>query len=200
MEYKVKSAISRVFVFCCMLLMASWTAFAQESQPLVIPGDYAGMATIGEESLNQLLKIERDMSDLNRITIQQMGRMNEAFVKQYSGTDPNLVKMFQSGSDNYSQLTQSGIKNATDISQFGAGNSYSGFHSGNYILNTVIQNGIGNEITQDLNADNLDFYIEQFGIGHGLFQTETRDGIGYKVTQKGDVGMKITISQDNIYK
>ena len=200
MEYGFKSAISKVFTFCCLLLMVSWIAFAQEPEELVIPGEYPGMAVISEETMNQDLKDERDMSDLNRITIQQMGKMNEAFIQQYSGGDPNLVKVYQDGDDHYSELIQTGIKNATDITQFGTGNSYSGFHIGNYIVNTVIQKGIGNVITQDLKADNLDFQIEQSGIGHGLFQTETRDGIGYKVTQKGDVGMKITIIQDNIYK
>ncbi|MCK5066000.1 MAG: hypothetical protein KAR16_01115 [Bacteroidales bacterium] len=201
MEYINKSAIGVVFAFCCLLLMVSWTAFGQDPEPLPEPGEYPGMGTIGEISSEiHELKTELNMSDLNRITIQQMGDMNKAFIRQVSGDNPNLVKVHQDGFGNLSDLTQSGKNNATDITQNKFFNTYTGTHTGDNITNKVIQDGYGNMIHQDLNASFLDFEIMQSGIGHKLFQMETRDDIGYKVIQEGSVGMEIHISQGNIYK
>ena len=200
MEYTVKCPFRVLFASCCLLLMVTLTAFGQDPEQLDIPmfteaGDFN---LIGGE--NQPLKDELDMSDLNRITLQQMGDMNQAFIMQYSKHDPNLAKVLQDGDKNFSKLVQKGNNNATDIYQTGYGNFFSGIHKGDNILNTIIQDGNGNSIEQYLNADLLDFKIEQFGDGNELFQYhgDSRDGIGYKVTQVG--GMSITIKQDNIYK
>ena len=187
---------------CCLLLMVSWTAFGQDPEPLPIPGDYPGKGKISEVTSEiPDLKDELNIIDLNRITIQQIGDMNDAFIHQVSSANPNLVKVYQEGDENFSDLTQTGSNNATGITQYGDGNIFSGIHEGNYITNTVIQEGNGNIISQDLKASLLDIQIEQFGNGHELNQTETtRDGIGYKVTQSGDVGMKIIIKQGDINK
>ncbi len=80
------------------------------------------------------------------------------------------------------------MQNATDIVQIGNDNSFSGIHNGDHIINTVIQNGDGNFIEQYLEADFLDFQLKQTGNNHELYQTETRDGIGYKVNQSGSLG------------
>ncbi len=146
------------------------------------------------------MKKELEKSDLNTITLQQMGNMNDAFIKQFSEGDPNLVKVNQDGNNNFIEFTQTGSANATDITQIKSGNTYLGRHSGNHIINTVVQNGYNNYIEQQLEADFLDFKIEQFGNNHELYQKESRGGIGYKVTQTGTEGMKISISQGNIYK
>jgi hypothetical protein len=108
--------------------------------------------------------------------------------------------VYQEGEENLIKLYQKGQQNATDIQQVGYGNTYSGIHVGDNILNTVIQSGTGNMIFQELRASDLDFVIEQSGDGHELIQKETLDGIGYKVTQSGPEGMHIIIMQDNIYK
>ena len=51
--------------------MVSWTAFGQDPEPLHIP-DFIGEGDFSFiEGANQLLKEELDMSDLNRVTLQQ---------------------------------------------------------------------------------------------------------------------------------
>ena len=198
MGYRINCAV-RVVCACCLLLV-SWTAFAQDSGLPDIPKTIEAGDIDPISIENQPLKQELELTDLNRITLQQMGDMNQAFIQQHSKNSPNLVKVHQDGDDNISKLGQTGMRNATDIVQIGNNNSYSGIHIGDHIINTVIQNGDGNFIEQYLEADYLDFQLKQTGNNHELFQTETRDGIGYKVTQSGSVGMKITISQGNIYK
>ncbi|MCK5691579.1 MAG: hypothetical protein KAI08_01990 [Bacteroidales bacterium] len=198
MRNRFKCASKVMTSFCFLLFIVSMTAFGQ-SDPLVIPS-VTGEGNFDIETENKTLKDELDMSDLNRITLQQMGDMNQAFIEQYSKNDPNLAKVLQKGDENFAKLFQKGDANAVDIQQYGNGNGYSGTHRGDDNLNTVLQVGDGNFIEQFLDANSLDFQLNQFGNGHELFQEENRDGIGYKVTQKGNVGMKIEIKQDNIYK
>lgn len=201
MEQRFKCALRLIMSFCCLLFMFTWTAFGQDSEPLVVPSE----TEVGDfdfvSAEIQSLKDELDMNDLNRITLLQEGNMNQSFIQQFSKEDPNLANVHQKGNENLSDLYQQGNGNATDIYQEGYGNSYFGEHVGNDIINIVVQTGNGNTINQDLKANDLDFQINQFGNEHELHQTETRDGIGYKVTQDGwSGGMKIEIQQGNIYK
>lgn len=200
MEHRYKCALRLIVSLCCLLFMFTWTAFGQDSEPLVVPSE----TEVGDFELVsakiQSLKDELDLNDLNRITLKQEGNMNEAFIQQFSKNDPNLANVHQKGNANFSDLYQQGNGNATDIYQEGYGNSYFGEHVGNDIINIVVQTGDANIIDQDLRANDLDFQINQFGNGHELYQTETRGGIGYKVTQHGPEGMKIKINQGNIYK
>jgi hypothetical protein len=200
MLYTVKSAFRVLFASSCLLFMVSWTAFGQDPEPPHIPdfigeGDFSIIA-----EANQPLQDELNMSDLNRIALQQIGDMNQSFILQYSKNEPNLAKVLQYGDENISKLVQKGDNNATDIYQHGYGNFFSGIHKGDNILNTIVQEGNGNNIEQYLNADVLDFKIEQFKDGNELFQYhgDGEGGIGYKVTQTG--GMSITIIQGNINK
>ncbi len=186
--------------FCCVLLLITGPVFGQIDDPIG-SGDIPDDPIIFPLGENDDLKKELDMNDLNRVILEKEGNENRATVEQFSqGSNPNLAKMYQLGEQNNAYLNQVGTNNATDIQQYGHGNIYSGTHDGKNIINTVIQNGTENILTQDLKASDLDFQIEQWGHGHELMQTETRNGIGYKVIQKGAAGMKITISQNNIYK
>jgi hypothetical protein len=200
MEHKSKCAGRVIASMFCLLFLVSGVAFGQDSEPLVIPSSTGEADFEFLSSEIRLLKRELDQSDLNRITLEQMGNLNQAFINQTSQYDPNLAHVYQDGTQNIFQLNQTGNNNAMDIIQQGNENMFLGTHHGDHILNKVIQQGNGNYIEQSLDADMLNFQINQFGNGHELIQTETRDGIGYKVTQEGPTGMKITIQQGNIYK
>jgi hypothetical protein len=203
MELSCKHFARSIKSFCGLIFMASWSVYGQSGEPLIIP-DIAGEGLINPiEELNTELQNEMEASELNRVTVQQIGNMNEVFIQQHSVVNSNLAKVYQDGNEHFSDLIQNGSNNATAIYQYEQGNQYTGIHTGNQILNTIIQQGIGNVIDQHLEANDLDFYIEQFGSGHELYQQlngEDMDGIGYRVTQKGAVGMKVTIIQDWIYK
>jgi hypothetical protein len=187
-----------IFSICFILLMISLNAFGQE--PVLIPSHTDGADFGFLTSEIRTLKNELESSQLNRIALQQIGNTNQAFIKQISNNEPNLAKLYQDGNQNYFHFEQIGNSNALDIVQLGNDNIYSGIHAGDHIINKVIQRGNENYIDQTLKADVLYFQINQFGHGHVLIQEETSGNIGYKVTQKGDVGMKITIKQGNIYK
>lgn len=193
--------MGKLWAFACLLLLSSLTAFGQELEPPWIP-EYTGEGEFSPDlSLNQPLKDELDLKNLNRLTLQQEGNMNHAFIQQITEGDlNNLAKVYQQGDENLSKLYQKGQHNATDIRQLGYGNTFSGVHVGENIFNTVIQDGTGNLIEQELRANELDFIIEQYGDGHELIQRETMNGMGYKVTQTGTEGMRIIIMQSNIYK
>ncbi len=201
MEYRCKCARGRVLSLAWFLLLGCWSLFGQDPEPLVIPSSTGEGDFLPVESWNQSLKDQLDRNDLNRISLQQLGELNESYIRQVAEGDPNnLAKVYQRGEENLSILVQTGQNNASDITQVGYRNTFSGIHIGDDILTTVIQLGNGNFIEQDLRASELDFVIHQYGNGHEVFQTETRNGIGYKVTQTGTTGMRITIMQDNIYK
>jgi hypothetical protein len=201
MEHKYKCGMGRVLSFIWLLFLVLLPAFGQDPELQLVP-EYTGEGEFSPVvTLNQPLKDELDLKNLNRITLQQEGNMNQAYIRQLTEGDVNnLAKVYQEGEENLIKLYQKGQQNATDIQQVGYGNTYSGIHVGDNILNTVIQSGTGNMIFQELRASDLDFVIEQSGDGHELIQKETLDGIGYKVTQSGPEGMHIIIMQDNIYK
>jgi hypothetical protein len=201
MEDRCRFAGRRLLSLALFLFLGCWSLFGQDPEPLVISSSTGEGDFLPVESWNQPLKDELDLQDLNRISLQQIGDMNQSYIQQVSEGQPyNLAKVYQQGEENLSTLYQDGQNNAADISQVGNRNTFSGIHIGDDILSTVIQLGNENLIEQDLRASELDFVIEQYGNGHELFQTETRNGIGYKVTQTGPSGMSITIMQDNIYK
>lgn len=182
--------------FCCLLLMISFVASGQSSDPS-IPSD-PSIYQILDENLG--LKNELDMNDINRITLRQMGQENRATVMQLTGQEgPNLVHINQEGLQNHTLLLQTGQGNATDIDQVGQRNRYLGIHAGEDIINTVIQNGNENVVRQFLVGHDMDFYVEQNGDGFELNQIQAGEGIGYKVIQTGK-DMNITIIQDYVLR
>jgi len=201
MENTIKWIIKTVFSISCLLLMISWNAFAQDSEPIDIPHEYSDMGKIRKiDEGNKALKQELDKVDLNRITLQQMGNMNDAFILQFTDSDPNLAIVQQKGDENSLKLTQKGSSNAADISQDGFNNLYSGYHSGVDIITKVSQKGKGNSIVQELEGNHMDFQIKQDGNYNDVTQLyEDTPGVGYKVIQKGD-NMSIIIKQDQIFR
>jgi len=188
-----------VFLVCSLLLMVSVNAFGQDPE-IEIPSDYSEMGKIRQIlDANKTLKEELGMSDLNRITLQQMGNTNDALILQFSNDEPSLVKVRQIGNTNVLRLTQTGKNNASDISQRGVENQFTGYHSGEDIINKVIQKGYGNIIEQQLIGDHMDFQIKQDGNYNEVSQIyEDFPGpVGYKVIQKGD-HMNIIIKQNQI--
>jgi hypothetical protein len=201
MNYTIKWKRITVFSLSCLLLIISWNAIGQDSDPIIIPNDYSEMGKIRKvDEGNKDLKQELDKYDLNRITLQQMGNLNNAFIRQFSDNDPNLAIVHQKGNDNSLDLTQKGSSNASDIKQDGFNNLYSGYHFGDDIIINVIQKGKGNSILQELEGDNMDFQIEQKGNYNGVTQLYgDTPSAGYKVIQKGD-NMSIIIKQDQIFR
>ncbi len=190
------------FSICSLLLMISWNAFAQ-SDPfdIDIPFESSDMGKIRKISeANKSLKEELEKVDLNRITLQQMGDMNDAFILQFSDGDPNLAIVRQESDRNSVTLTQDGSGNASDIRQSGLDNIYSGYHSGKDIITKVIQKGNSNYIEQELLGNHMDFQIKQNGNNNEVTQQYGSDPeAGYKVIQKGN-NMSIIIRQDQIFK
>ena len=201
MDITIKWIKRTVFSISCLLLMFSWNTFGQDSDPIVIPNDYSEMAKIRKiDEENEILKQKLDKYDLNRITLQQMGDMNDASILQFSDNDPNLAIVQQKGKNNHLKLTQKGNNNAVDISQNGIDNLYSGYHFGDDIIINVIQKGKGNSIIQELEGDHMDFQIEQKGNYNDVTQLYgDTPAAGYKVIQKGD-NMSITIEQDQVFR
>ncbi len=201
MDKTIKWIKRTVFSISILLLMISWNAFGQDFDPIVIPNDYSEMAKIRQiDEENEILKQELDKYDLNRITLQQMGNMNDAFILQFSDNDPNLAIVQQKGNENHLKLTQKGNYNAVDIRQDGIDNLYSGYHFGDDIIINVIQKGKGNSIVQELEGDHMDFQINQKGNYNDVTQLYgDTPAAGYKVIQKGD-NMSITIKQDQIFR
>jgi hypothetical protein len=198
MEFGVRTVKVTLLSFCCLFLMISNVAFGQSSDPPITSDPNIDVIELDE---NKALREQLDMNDLNRITLQQMGKQNRATVLQLSGADnPNLVNIYQDGMGNHSMLVQAGKRNATDISQVGVGNTFLGIHAGEDIINTVIQTGEDNMVRQFLMGNDMDFHIYQDGEGHELNQIQVGNGIGYKVTQTGEKGMNITIIQDYVLR
>jgi hypothetical protein len=198
MEFGVRTVKVALLSFCCLFLMISNVAFGQSFDPPITSDPNIDVIEMDE---NKALREQLNMNDLNRITLQQMGRENRATVLQLSGADePNLVHIYQDGIGNRSVLVQAGQRNATDISQVGVGNAFLGIHTGEDIINTVIQTGEDNMVRQFLMGNDMDFHIYQDGEGHELNQIQVGNGIGYKVTQTGEEGMNITIIQDYVLR
>ena len=198
MEFGVRTVKVILLSFCCLFLMISNAVLGQSFDPPITSDPNIDVIELDE---NKGLREQLDMNDLNRITLQQMGKQNRATVLQLSGAnDPNLINIFQDGTGNRSVLVQAGQRNATDINQVGVGNTFLGIHAGEDIINTVIQTGEDNMVRQFLMGSDIDFHIYQDGEGHELNQIQVGSGIGYKVTQTGDEGMNITIIQDYVLR
>ena len=198
MKFDIRTAKVTLLSFCCSFLLLSTVVLGQSSDP-PIPSDPD--IVVIDTDVNKGLREQLDMNDINRITLQQIGRQNRATVMQLSGNkDPNLVDISQVGEHNKSVLIQAGQHNATDIDQVGDRNFYLGIHAGEDIINTVIQAGDKNVVRQFLIGHDMDFHIYQEGDGHELNQITGGEGIGYKVTQKGSEGMNITIIQDYVLR
>ena len=198
MKFGVRTVKVALLSLFCLLLMMSNVAFGQSSDPLITSDPNIEVIELDE---NKALREQLDVNDLNKITLQQMGKQNRATVLQLSGADdPNLVNIYQEGKGNRSVLVQAGQRNATDINQVGVGNTFLGIHAGEDIINTVIQKGEDNMVRQFLIGHDMDFHIYQDGEGHELNQIQVGKGIGYKVTQTGEEGMNITIIQDYVLR
>ena len=198
MKFDLRSIKVTLFSLGCIFLLLSNVAFGQSSDPPITSDPDIDVIKLED---NQGLREQLDINDLNRITLQQIGRQNQATIMQLSGNkDPNLIDIRQVGEHNKSVLIQAGKHNATDIDQIGNKNSYLGIHTGEDIINTVIQAGDKNVVRQFLIGHDMDFHIYQDGDGHELNQFQGGGGIGYKVTQKGSEGMNITIIQDYVLR
>jgi len=139
-----------------------------------------------------------DNRDLNVVTLRQMGQQNKAAIQQLQDSkNPNLVLVSQQGNHNTTDIDQKGNHNAVDLRQTGYLNSHSATYEGEYLLNTIVQEGHHNVIQQTLKGSDMDFSIVQNGSGHEVIQIENRSGVGYKVTQTGR-DMKISIEQGHV--
>jgi len=194
---------NRVVLFLCSLLITgSLPVFGQVWEELVLPFDELGVAkidAIGTE--NTTLKSNLSTLDLNTVTLQQMGNLNQATIIQISGqSDPNLVNVFQNGDLNNTVVMQAGQRNAVDVQQLGNSNHVVGIYGGEDLISSIYQQGDENLVVQSLDGSNMDFHISQLGHRNEVYQQESGDaGKGYSVLQNGS-DMKVIISQEYVLR
>lgn len=192
-------------LLCSLLIFSSLFVFGQED-PKGTPLNYQDIGK--DEGIiskidgeNQQLKAYlkwMDVTDLNLVTLRQMGQQNQASVQQIRDSqNPNLVWLHQDGNQNTADVTQKGHNNAVYLRQEGSHNSFAADYEGKYLINNIVQQGQNNTIEQSLQGSDMDFSIHQQGSGHELIQSEKGMGVGYKVTQKG-TDMRIRIEQGHV--
>jgi len=182
-----------------MLFLGSaglWAQAGNEIQALLdLSANQEESILLENSGTNAKLLEQLKSTDLNQITLDQMGNQNKAIVHQSSqlAGDPNLITVFQNGDQNFVDIYQRGSENALNLVQDGSYNQYLSDMEGELLLNTVIQDGNRNYIEQHLDGGNMNFSITQIGNGHEYIQTEQGNGIGYKVVQNGKAGMKVIV-------
>ena len=194
-------------LYCSLLFVITLSVNAQESPGSM--GQQQDFSDINEFILTEIkgetqyLKSTlnwMDIADLNMLTLRQMGQQNQATINQFSESgNPNLTLVLQKGEQNFTHITQSKGNNALDLVQKGKRNSFSADYDGEYLFNTIVQDGKSNVIEQTLRGSDLNFSIYQKGTGHELIQTESEPGTGYKVIQTGK-DMKIKIDQGHVMR
>lgn len=201
MKYDFSMANRPLYLFFCLLLMVSWTAFGQVFEPLEIPLESEEMGNFMEiKDKNLTLHNNLNDLDLNTVTLRQMGHQNVASVVQFSNSEaPNLVVVHQDGDNNSSILLQAGKNNAAEVTQEGNLNNYFGVHYGDGLVSSILQEGNENVIRQFLHGNDMDFHIIQDGNSNEINQIQHGSGIGYSVEQTGN-DMKVTVIQDHVMR